>query len=92
VRFFPALVGGAADVVRAGAGGPRAGGVRGDMLCLSVPLPFSATPARLTSVERPWHSNGDFPGHDGFGRSLHEAFSLGLSVTGKAEAPVFIDA
>jgi len=92
VRFFPALVGGAADVVRSGVGGAHANGGRGDLLCLSVPLPFSATPARLSSVERPWHSKGEFPGRDGFGRSLHEAFSIGLSVTGKAEAPAFIDA
>lgn len=81
MRFFPALLGGARDELR------------GDTLCVSVPLPFSTAPARLAA---PWQNPegpADFGGGaDGFGRSLGDVFfskALDLHVTGKAERPVF---
>jgi hypothetical protein len=81
VRFFPALLGGARDEVR------------GDTLCVSVPLPFNTA---LTRLATPWHypeGPGDFGGGaDGFARSLGDVYmskALDLHVTGKAERPVF---
>ena len=84
VRFFPALRGGTRDVLLADG-----------TLCISVPLPFSVTPARFAAPQRPWHSPDGaavpFEGLDGFGRSMGAAFSNhNLHMTGAAESAVFI--